>query len=116
MKVTRFLLLAGAALVLAAPLAQAESFPISTGGGENVDIDYGHGPHGNIVGGGRVVVTRVDNMSVEIAYLDGEFAQAPRRGLLPRVARDGESPDIVWVPASAVHAIGLIHAPSIPAG
>lgn len=94
-------LVAGAALLgpalSGAALAQA-SYPRSVGTGENSEIDYGPGPHGNIVGGGRAAASGSgENTSVE--HFEPHYAQAPRSGGRPVVVGSGENASIVWVPA-----------------
>lgn len=94
-------LIAGAAL-LALPYAHtafAEGFhPRVTGDGENVEIDYGPDPRGNIVGGGRVVVTS-DGENTQIEHLDPQFGQQPVPGLVPVIVGSGDNASVVWVPA-----------------
>ena len=87
--------LGGAAL--AAP-PDAANYPRTTGTGESVEIDYGPGPRGNIVGGGRVVVTGTAE-DVRIAHLDPGFVQSARIGLMPVTVGSGEGSATVWVPA-----------------
>lgn len=95
------ILIAGAAL-LAPPYvhtAFAEDFyPRVISNGENVEIDYGPGPRGNIVGGGRVVVTG-NGENLRIEHLDPQFAQQPVPGLVPVIVGSGENTSVVWAPA-----------------
>ncbi len=94
------ILIAGAAL-LALPYAHAafgEGFyPRVTTNGENVEIDYGPGPRGNIVGGGRVVVTGYGE-DMRIEHLDWQFAQQLVPGLVPVIVGSGENTSVVYVP------------------
>lgn len=95
------ILIAGAVL-LALPFAHTAfaegSYPRVTGNGENVEIDYGPGPRGNIIGGGRVVVTG-DGENRQIAHLDPQFTQRPAPGLIPVIVGAGENASVVWVAA-----------------
>ncbi|PWS34282.1 hypothetical protein DFH01_24960 [Falsiroseomonas bella] len=95
-------ILIGGAALLALPYAQtafAEGFyPRVTGNGENVEIDYGPGPRGNIIGGGRVVVTG-SGENMQIGHLDPQFAQQPVPGLVPVSVGSGENASVVWVAA-----------------
>jgi hypothetical protein len=69
--------------------------------GENSTIDYGPGPLGNIVGGGRVVVSgsgsREDTV---LTHLDPHYAQRPPVGLVPVLVGSGEGAVTIWVPAT----------------
>jgi hypothetical protein len=94
--------LIGGAALLALPYAHtafAEGYyPRVTNNGENVEIDYGPGPRGNIVGGGRVVVTG-NGESMQIEHLDPQFAQQPVPGLVPVIVGSGENASVAYVPA-----------------
>jgi hypothetical protein len=80
-----------------AALAQT-SYPRSVGAGENSEIDYGPGPHGNIVGGGRALATN-SGENTRIEHLDPHYAQAPRPGGRAVIVGSGENASVVWVPA-----------------
>ncbi len=77
----------------------AQSYPRVTGSGENLEIDYGPMGQGNLVGGGRVIVTMPSGMDVNIMHLDSLFAPRPREGFIPMTIGSGESQETVWVPA-----------------
>ncbi len=95
-------LLAAAAMTLTVSAASAQSYPRVTGTGENVMVDYGPMP-GNILGGGRVIATRMGAMGdVDLLHLDGMFALAPREGFVPLTIGSGEGAETVWVPAAMV--------------
>jgi hypothetical protein len=94
-------LIAGAALLapaLAHTALAEPMYPRLVGGGENAVIEYGPGPRGNIVGGGRVVVTG-GGEHTRVDHLDSRYAQAPRPGLVPVTVGSNENVSVVWVPA-----------------
>ncbi len=93
---------AAAAMTMAVSAASAQSYPRVTGTGENVMVDYGPMP-GNILGGGRVVATRMGAMGdVDLLHLDGMFSQSAREGFVPLTIGTGEGAETVWVPAAMV--------------
>jgi hypothetical protein len=53
---------------------------------------------GNLVGGGRVMVSRQDGMNVSVMHLDAIFSQQPRAGFVPMVVGQGENQMTVYVP------------------
>ncbi len=85
-------------LALAAPAMGEVSYPRTIGSGENVEIDYGPNGPGNLLGGGRVIVTG-SGEDTQLRHLDPEFVQAPRAGLVPVTVGSGEGSATVWVPA-----------------
>jgi hypothetical protein len=91
-----------AALLAVAPAAafanDGVSYPHTVGTGESAEIDYGPGPHGNIVGGGATRTQQVGS-SWRITYLDNSFAQTRTDGRVPVMVGSGESAKIVWLPA-----------------
>jgi hypothetical protein len=82
---------------LAPTVASAQSYPRTVNSGDSVEIDYGPGPQGNVVGGGALV-TRGAGESFAITYLDDANAQQPPAGMVPMSVTDGET-HTVWVPA-----------------
>jgi hypothetical protein len=79
----------------------ADRYPRTVGSGENQEIDYGPGGNRNApLGGGRfeVVATNSEGQP-ELRYLDPQFAQAARAGLVPVTVGSGEAASTVWVPA-----------------
>lgn len=99
-------LIVGAALLapISAQSAFAEvSYSRMVDSGENVEIDYGPGQHGDIVGGGAFVVTG-SGKSIERRYPDAAQVQAPQPGLVPMTVGSGESSTTVWVPAGTARA------------
>jgi hypothetical protein len=80
------------------PTFAETSYPRIIGSGENVEIDYGPGPRGNIVGGGRVVVSG-SGEDLVIRHLDSQIAQQPQPGLVPMIVGSGGNTSVVWVPA-----------------
>ncbi|MGX9964452.1 hypothetical protein ACVFYP_14065 [Roseomonas sp. F4] len=90
--------IAALCLGLLPTLVQAQGYyPRSVGSGESTTIEYGPGPHGNIVGGGRVVASSSGEES-RIIHLDPRYDQRPRGGLVPFTVGSGESTMVVWVP------------------
>ncbi|WP_439597312.1 hypothetical protein [Falsiroseomonas sp.] len=85
---------------LAAADAAAQSYPISRCSGENCEIDYGPMGQATLVGGGRVMVSMPDGMSVRIVHLDTIFSQQPRPGFIPMSLGSGEESSIIYVPAA----------------
>jgi hypothetical protein len=84
------------------PAATGQSYPRTYGSGENIMVDYGPNAQAMLVGGGRVVVTQVSGMNVEIMHLDAMFVQSPREGFVPLTFGSGESAETIWVPAAMV--------------
>lgn len=84
---------------LSAADAVAQSYPISRCVGENCEIDYGPMGQPTLVGGGRVMVSMPDGMSVRIVHLDTIFSQQPRPGFVPMSIGSGEESTLVYVPA-----------------
>jgi hypothetical protein len=114
-------LLAGAAIAALATTTPALSqddisYPRMTGSGENSEIDYGPGPHGNIVGSGAAMATG-SGENVEIRHLDPSFAQLPDRRMMAVTVGSGENGSIVFVPADTERSrLALIgHDGSLPA-
>ncbi|WP_191084028.1 hypothetical protein [Roseococcus microcysteis] len=96
------LTLGGAFLSLAAP-ATAQSYPRVTGTGEDFMIDYGPMARGNVVGGGRVMVSQPSGgMDFTILHLDAIFSQQPRPGLVPLSIGTGEGIMVIYVPAMMI--------------
>jgi hypothetical protein len=95
---TRSAAIAALVLALATPAMAEVSYPRTVGSGENVEIDYGPNGPGNVVGGGRVIITD-SGEDTQLRHLDREFAQAPRPGFVPVTVGAGEGSATVWVPA-----------------
>ena len=91
-------LLLGSALAL--PALAENFFPRVTAAGENIDIDYGPAPRGNIVGGGRAEIS-IGADQPQVRYLDPAFVQTPPAGQVPVVEGNAEANNITWVPARA---------------
>lgn len=85
--------------LLPALAAAQPYYPRIVESGENSTIDYGPGPLGNIVGGGRVVVTG-SGEDTTLTHLDPQLAQRPRVGMVPVAVGSGEDFTTVWVPAA----------------
>ena len=73
-------------------------FPRAVGSGENVEIEYGPGPQRNILGGGAVRVQSRGGNETTVTYLDDQFGQRQRDGLVPVLRSDGENSDLVYLP------------------
>jgi hypothetical protein len=101
---------------LAAPALANDLYPRTVGTGEDIEVDYGLNGPGNIVGGGRVVVTG-SGEDLQLRHLDPEFTQAPPSGLVPVTVDSDEGSTTVWVPAGTDHSrLALIGADgSLPA-
>ncbi len=103
MRFIRMSLFAAAALALGATAVQAQSYPRVTGTADNVMVDYGPMGQGNLVGGGRVMVSQgQQGMDVDVVHLDAIFSQAPRPGFVPLVVGDRDNVMTVYVPAAMV--------------
>ncbi|MGX9964446.1 hypothetical protein ACVFYP_14035 [Roseomonas sp. F4] len=85
---------------LSASAAVAQSYPISRCSGENCEIDYGPMGQATLVGGGRVMVSMPDGMSIHIVHLDTIFSQQPRPGYIPMSLGSGEESTVIYVPAA----------------
>jgi len=77
----------------------AQSYPISRCSGENCEIDYGPMGQATLVGGGRVMASMPDGMTVAIVHLDAMFSQQPRPGFVPLSIGSGENSSVIYVPA-----------------
>lgn len=90
-------LIAAAALLGAPALAQATDYPRLVGSGEDMTVEYGPGPHGNIVGGGPTSVTLGGEQHVTITYLDEANVQRRADGRVPVMLGSGEGARILWI-------------------
>lgn len=92
---------AATALALAGGLVatQVAAYPISRCSGENCEIDYGPMGQATLVGGGRVMASMPDGMTVAIVHLDALFSQQPREGFVPLSIGSGENSSVIYVPA-----------------
>ncbi|WP_043363229.1 hypothetical protein [Belnapia sp. F-4-1] len=72
-------------------------YPHIIGSGEDRTVDHGPGPHGNIVGGGHVIVSG-GGENITFTRLDPQLGQPPRAGMMPVTLGSSESAT-VWVPA-----------------
>jgi hypothetical protein len=87
-------------LVTASALAQDQGrYPRIVGSGENASVEYGPGPHGNIVGGGPVAVTG-SGENLEVHHLDPLMTQHGFAGFIPTSRGSGENTEVVWVPVA----------------
>jgi hypothetical protein len=90
---------------VSAALAQENaSYPRWIGTGESAVIDYGSGPSGNIVGGGRTRTT-LDGSDSHTEYLDRDFVQRGRDGQRLVTYGSGEGAEAVWQPATPSRAL-----------
>lgn len=82
----------------AQPSVAENYYPRVIGSGQNIEIDYGPGPRGNIVGGGVAhVVGSGENQ--DIRYSGEVRTQSPRDGLVPHVVGSGDNASVIYVPA-----------------
>jgi hypothetical protein len=100
MLLRRLTIVAALALGFVAHDAQAQSYPRISGSGENITIDYGPMGQGNLVGGGRVMVSSGPSMNVDVIHLDMVFSQVPREGFVPVSIGSGEGSTTIYVPAA----------------
>jgi hypothetical protein len=94
-------LIATAALLgpaFAHPAFAENSYPRVVGSGENIEIDYGPGLRGNIVGGGVAEVLG-SGENQDIRYSGEVRAQSSRDGLVAHIIGSGENASVVYVPA-----------------
>ncbi len=96
----RLTIVAALALGFVAQGAQAQSYPRITGSGENVMVEYGPMGQGNLVGGGRVMVSSNSGMNIDVMHLDMIFSQQPREGFVPLIIGSGENASTIYVPAA----------------
>lgn len=105
MNITRNLI--AAALLLGAPaLAQASDYPRLVGSGEDMTVEYGPGPQGNVVGGGPAIVS-IGGTRPSIRYMDDANVQRRTDGLVPVMADQGETQTITFVAPEAPRASRL---------
>ncbi|WP_372623943.1 hypothetical protein [Falsiroseomonas sp.] len=90
--------LVGPLFVQPAAAGDPNEYPRLVGSGENLSVDYGPKPRGNIVGGGHVVATG-SGENVDLHYADSTYVQRPPIGMVPTLQGTGENLEIVWVPA-----------------
>ncbi|MBL6076867.1 hypothetical protein JMJ56_02540 [Belnapia sp. T18] len=83
--------------LLPAPSAAQPYYPCIIGSNEDRAIDYGPGPHGNIIGGGHVIISG-GGENTTFTRLDPQPGQPPRAGMMPVTLGNSESAT-VWVPA-----------------
>jgi hypothetical protein len=92
--------LAGGIGASAALAQDMPSYPRWIGtGGESAIIDYGPGPPGNTVGGGRTTTT-ISGSDSHTEYLDRDFVQRGRDGQRLVTYGSGEGAEAVWLPAT----------------
>lgn len=92
--------LLGPTFSLGAIAADGVTYPRTVGSGENIEVEYGPAPRGNIVGGGHMQVTGYGE-NAEVTYLEAGYAQPAPFGLMPTLRGSGENIDVVWVPNPA---------------
>ena len=73
------------------------AYPRTVGNGENIDVQYGPGPQGNVVGGG-VVQSRQSGEETTDVYVSRGPRQADD-GLVPVARGHGENISVVYLPA-----------------
>lgn len=100
MRITLYSAAAAATLnVLAIPALAQESYPRLVGGADDMRVEYGPGPHGNIVGGGPVTVENTGDGRVAVTYLDPtNRVQARNDGLVPWMLGGEDDHTVTWLP------------------
>ena len=93
-----------AGLLGAAPVLAQNAFPRTVGSGENITVEYGPAGSSNVVGGGATVLRNRANGEVDANYLEPDFAQTPRQGVVAVEIGSGESAETIWVPAASATA------------
>jgi hypothetical protein len=86
-----------ASLSLGAAAEAGSPYPRTVGSGESATIDYGPGPHGNIVGGGVAQITG-GGQDTKVTYVGQVQAQAP---MWARAVGNGEDLAVVHTPAAS---------------
>lgn len=94
-----------AAGLTAGAMAQSPSYPISRCSGENCEVDYGPMGQATLVGGGRVMVSMPNGMTVHIVHLDAMFVQQPLPGYVPMSIGSGEEATVIYVPAAMLQMV-----------
>jgi len=89
----RFLIATLALTALALPaMAQENALPHIVPDGAGSDhVEYGPGPHGNIVGGGAAVITGTEDGRPVIDYRGAVRAQTPSRPALAPVVPNSQT-------------------------
>jgi hypothetical protein len=99
MKITLYTAVTAATLAaLAIPAVAQETYPRLVGGADDMRVEYGPGPHGNIVGGGPVTIENTGDGRVAMTYLDPNRAQARNDGLVPWMLGGEEDRTVTWLP------------------
>jgi len=99
MRITLCTAAAAAALnVLTIPVLAQQTYPRMEGGADDMHVEYGPGPHGNIVGGGPVTVENTGDGRVEITYLDSYGVQTRTDGLVPWLLGGEADRSVTWLP------------------
>jgi hypothetical protein len=80
-----------------ASAAEGVLYPRTVGSGESASIDYGPGPHGNIVGGGVALISG-GGEDTTITYQGPVQTQEP---MWARAVGNGEDLAVVYSPARA---------------
>ena len=105
---TRFNRIAAAAfaagLLGATPVLAQDAYPRTVGSGDNISVEYGPAGSQNVVGGGATVLRNRANGEVDANYLEPDFAQTPRQGVVAVEIGSGESAETIWVPAASATA------------
>jgi len=97
--------------------AQDTTYPHLINKGGDIEIGYGPGPRGNVVGGGRVVMSGGGD-DMRITRLDPAPVQ-PSDGLIPVLVGGGEDRRIAYVrpqEAGSAAAVAAASDPASPAG
>jgi len=79
-------------------LAQ-ESYPRLVGDADSPTVEYAPGFLGNIVGGGPVMISLVEEGRVEVSHSEARFAQARADGLVPVMLGGEDDHTVTWIPS-----------------
>lgn len=90
-----------AALAVSALASAQESFPRLVGGADDLRVEYGPGPAGNIVGGGAVRIVNEEEGRVSVTHADPAFAQGRNDGRMPVMLGGEADHSITWIAPNA---------------
>jgi hypothetical protein len=98
----------GLAAVLPGTAGAQQSYPrIIQHGSMDFEVDYGPMGQGNVVGGGRVMISpsTVTGETFTVMHLDMLFSQTPRPGFVPMLVGDAQNQSVIYVPAMMVEMV-----------
>lgn len=91
------MLAAGLLTAVSFPALAQEGYPRLVGDAYSPSVEYGPGFRGNVVGGGAVQISIVEEGRVEVAHADARFAQARTDGLIPVMLGGEADHSVSWV-------------------